>query len=323
MKTFSDEIKGKGPDARPSRVSPVDSDRVGDRPRGGDRMWLRRATVEHRRRRRRLRILAAFLASASAAGIGWGTLRSELFDTDSVIVRPEKSGSPRTTSDQVAAATKARGTALIDLDLQAMARRVEDLPWVDRASVRRSWPGTVEVVFTERIPVASVEVRGSISRLLVDNTGRILGTATPSDDKLPRLLRLEGKFEVGSILDSRSQDLLAAAAAIPDPMGASVVGVGLVEGPGGGVVLRLRPQGLVLLGDVSDLAQKMVAAAAVFAQVDLTDLNTIDVRVAVSPVVSRDNTVEQCLAADRALCGDERALTQRSPITKVSTEITG
>jgi cell division protein FtsQ len=46
-----------------------------------------------------------------------------------------------------------RGNFLL-LDLESIRRRVETLPWVHRAAVRRSWPRDIAVQFTEQQPVA-------------------------------------------------------------------------------------------------------------------------------------------------------------------------
>lgn len=41
------------------------------------------------------------------------------------------------------------------LDLDAVRAEVESLPWIARAAVRREWPGTLRVEFTEEVPVAT------------------------------------------------------------------------------------------------------------------------------------------------------------------------
>lgn len=46
-----------------------------------------------------------------------------------------------------------RGNFLL-LDLESIRRRVETIPWVHRAAVRRSWPRDITVQYTEQQPVA-------------------------------------------------------------------------------------------------------------------------------------------------------------------------
>jgi len=43
----------------------------------------------------------------------------------------------------------------LELDLDAVRADVEALPWVARVAVRREWPGTLRVEFTEEVAVAS------------------------------------------------------------------------------------------------------------------------------------------------------------------------
>lgn len=43
---------------------------------------------------------------------------------------------------------------LLDIDLDAVQRRVQTLSWVSSATVARRWPGTIEVTVVERIPLA-------------------------------------------------------------------------------------------------------------------------------------------------------------------------
>ena len=66
------------------------------------------------------------------------------------------------------------GQALLFVDTGAVARRVEQLPWVEHARVRRDFPGTVSIAVTEYVPAAYVRVTGG-KLALVASSGRVIG----------------------------------------------------------------------------------------------------------------------------------------------------
>jgi cell division protein FtsQ len=47
-----------------------------------------------------------------------------------------------------------RGAPILAFDPYAAKAELEQLPWVRRAEVRRQWPGALEVVLTEHVPLA-------------------------------------------------------------------------------------------------------------------------------------------------------------------------
>lgn len=91
-----------------------------------------------------------------------------------------------TQSQVLAAADVPHGRPLARLDTAAIQRRVETLPAVAVADVSTSWPGTVEITVTERVPVAFVQV-GSDYRL-VDSHGQLYDERTHRPAALPLLV---------------------------------------------------------------------------------------------------------------------------------------
>lgn len=78
----------------------------------------------------------------------------------------------------------------LQLDLDAVRADVEALPWVARAAVRREWPGTLRIDFSEAEPVAIW--RG---RVLLDADGVAFAPFDPAvaaDAALPALAGPEG-----------------------------------------------------------------------------------------------------------------------------------
>ena len=45
---------------------------------------------------------------------------------------------------------RVRGACLVSIDLASVQRAIEELPWVDTASVQRAWPRGLQVVVTEQ-----------------------------------------------------------------------------------------------------------------------------------------------------------------------------
>jgi cell division protein FtsQ len=101
-------------------------------------------------------------------------------------------GTPTLTSAQVTqvrtAAAISRGTALIRLDTGAVRKRVEKLPDVASAAVTVSYPSTVRIKVTERVPVGYLANTGTggSSFVLVDASGAQYREVAAAPAGLPR-----------------------------------------------------------------------------------------------------------------------------------------
>jgi cell division protein FtsQ len=71
-------------------------------------------------------------------------------------------------------------------DSDAVLKRIERIPWIDKVQMTRVYPGTLDIVVRERTP-AFIWTRGN-ENYLVDATGRVLGP-TPAANRweLPRV----------------------------------------------------------------------------------------------------------------------------------------
>lgn len=117
--------------------------------------------------------LAVAAAVMLAVGIGIA-LRSSWFDARDVQV----SGQAHLSRAYVVRRSGVNGsTNAIWLDEGAVERRLEQDPWIERASVSTSFPWTVHITVTERIPVA-IARQGS-SELMIAGDGTPLGLAAP------------------------------------------------------------------------------------------------------------------------------------------------
>ena len=246
---------------------------------------IRRRRVEVRRQegRRRLRVLVGITAVAATGCGGWVATDSPLLDLDRVVV---EGGAHTPPAEARLASGLRRGAPLVEVDEEAAARGVERLPWVERATVRRLWPGEVRILLVERRPVAVItSVSGRPA--LVDATGRVLAEVDAPPPELTLLTGLAPAGPPGSTLVPDAVAALSVAVALPDELRARTAGVAPDGGARGEVEIRLTPEGSARLGPPVDLERKFDALRAVLAQVDLRNLAVIDVRRPENPVLTR------------------------------------
>jgi len=254
------------------RARPIDLD---------PRFRRRRIEVRRREGRRRLMVIGGILAVAGSAGVGWGALRSPLLDVDRVRV----TGAVRTPVAEVLAASGVRpGMALVDVDAETAATTAARLPWVLRVRVIRDWPASVSVQVTEREPVAVARV-GDRSWALIDGDGRVLDSVAEPPPGLPTVSAGSPVGPSGTRLDPAWAPVLSVATSAPSQLRGRLSAV--VEAEGGGVELRLAPDGVVRFGPPEQVGEKFTAVATVLAQVDTDDLAVLDVRIPRSPVLTR------------------------------------
>jgi cell division protein FtsQ len=243
---------------------------------------IRRRRVEVRRSegRRRLRLLVLALVVAGLTAGGWLVLHSPLL----AVARIDVEGATRTGRASVVSSSGIeRGAPMLQVDQAGAGRRIEALPWVSRAEVRRSWPKRVSITVVERHPSA-VSRTDSGNWALIDGTGRVLDWLASAP---PELLLLEGVGPVpqpGSALEGAAGPLRVVAALTP-PLASRATAVVAVQG--GDVEVKLNPRGTVRLGTPDNLPAKVRAAETVLAQVDVHNLDALDVRLPSSPVLTR------------------------------------
>ena len=239
------------------------------------RLQARRIEVARGQGRRRLRWVVAGVVVAALLVGAFALTQSPVLDVDRIEVR----GASQTEHDAARRASGvARGNAMVALDAPAVERRLEALPWVERATVSRSWPGTVEIVLVERTPVAVVGT--GASAVQVDRDGRALGPAT--DDDLPVLSG--DPVAVGSRLPETQRWVVATVADLPAALRTEVAAASATPS---GIRLTLVDDIEVRWGDRSQPTAKADAVQVLLEQADRSTIATIDVSVPRAATVTR------------------------------------
>lgn len=259
------------------------------------RIRARRVAVLRAEGRRRLRFVLGALGVVAVCVGAWGLSRTSLLDLDHVRVEGIRTGS---VAEVDAAVGVAFGAALMDVDTSAIATRVEALPWVQTADVRRDWPGTLRIDVVERVPVAVIPA-GPGSVATVDSSSVVIGVqpiaAAPS---LP-LIDTELSVAPGEMQLSATAGL-ALVASIPDDLAPWVEGVHVEEGTPTTLVADLLGSATADFGDTALLGDKVASLRAVLAGVELACIARIDVSVADLPTVTPDPACEGRTPADDA-----------------------
>ncbi len=178
-------------------------------------MALRSESTRFTRRQwaRRLRSARPWLLTVGGVGLvalaGWVVFFSSWLATEQVDV----GGTHVVSSDEVRQAAEIDlGTPLVRVDLDAARERIEALPAVDSATVHRSWPHTIEITVTERVPLATVLRRGQW--LAMDDEG-VLFRPTPIRDAALPIVALSpsaddsARHEVASVVAALPNNLMA------------------------------------------------------------------------------------------------------------------
>lgn len=248
------------------------------------RVSARRSAVARAAGRRRLRMLIRTLVVVAIGAGVFAIVRSPLLDVDTLRVE----GATHTADAAVAEAAglKSGRTPMLTLDRVTLAQRVEELPWVARASVHRDWPATMVVRIIERVPVATVPVINGVALLDVD--GRILATATSAPPGLVAINVPARRRVPGARAEPTVQQALEVVVALPARLADQVRAV-VPAGEGSTVTfdLDLSNGVTVKLGPVSDVEAKLRATLAVLDSEKPPAGSLLDVRVPRSPTLKR------------------------------------
>jgi cell division protein FtsQ len=245
------------------------------------RIRARRIEVRRAEGRRRLRVLVVLVGLLTVVTALVIVVYSPMLDVERVDV----SGAA---PDQVAAIRTAagvsRGDALLRVDTGRVEARLEQLPWVEHASVSRDLPDTVDITVSIRHEIAWVAVpppkgtQGATTAALVDGTGRIVAGVLVAPAGLPQLVGLTTGGRPGTEVKHAAAAHVAAILPADLRNLASTLSVrhGLVTmGLGGGPEIRF--------GTADHLAAKGRTALAILGSLS-RPVPYVDVRVPSAPV---------------------------------------
>ena len=247
------------------------------------RIAQRRAAVDAAaqvRETRRRRFLWLGLGVAMTLVCGYLATRSELLDVD----RLEVTGADRTNTAEIIAAAGIRtGEPLVGLDLAGARTRIARLPWVEDVYSTRSWDGVVSFTVTERSAVAALAIPGAWA--VVEENGRVLSVGPSLAEGVTPILGLNVAQAVpGDWLNIDQRAAVAVAGALYEPVRSAVRAI---EVRPDGYALDLGGAGRVLLGDAGQMPAKVLAVHTFIERVDLSCMETLDVRAPGNPVLTR------------------------------------
>ncbi len=260
---------------RPTGVAPADASVEID-----PRIRERRVEVRRALGRRRLRVLCVAASIVVLAGLAMLTVYSPFLDVAHVRV----AGAHHVTAGEVRrAAHIGKRDALFFVDAKAAARRVESLPWVRSATVRRDFPDTVRIRVREYTPVAFVRSSGDV--VLIADDGRAIARVPAPPPGLMEIRNVRHAPAVRELLSPPEAG--AVVSQLPSELAPHVVALDV---GGEGLSLQLADDGTthggaIRLGNADDLAAKNAAALAVLAQRHDTPFAYIDVSTPSMPTV--------------------------------------
>jgi cell division protein FtsQ len=150
----------------------------------------------------------------------------------------------------------APGGPLISVDTAGIARRVAAVEGVAAVEVGRTWPHTVEVAVTERVPVALWQTREGL--LEVDATGLPFRRAAEPPPALPRLA-----FRGVAPGDAATAAALSVLRDLTEPLRGQVA---TVQVAGSQVTLQLVDRRSVRWGDPDRAAEKLAVLGPLLTQ---------------------------------------------------------
>lgn len=177
----------------------------------------------------------------------------------------------------------ARDQSMWFQSVHAIARRIEAIPYIETASVRRLPPASILIVVRERTPLAVVQ--SGADAALVDRGLRVLQAATGAETLpvflvKPGLTLTPGTFLTESRIVTLRDDYESMLVAHVNPQELELDRFG-------GLVATMRGGIRVLLGDENDFEKKVALVDPILSQVvtNQRQVAAIDLRAPAAPVI--------------------------------------
>jgi len=164
----------------------------------------------------------------------------------------------------------------------AIARRIEAIPYIDRAWIHRRPPATVTIVVRERVAYSTVQADGQ--RALIDHDLRVL-TTDPADQKSPVFILKDSLTLIPGIFLKNPH--VAALRNDNDALTASHITIATLAFDPYDQLVATLPNGIkLLLGDDNDLQKKIPLIKPILTQLAHgKPFSAVDLRSASTPVV--------------------------------------
>jgi cell division protein FtsQ len=251
----------------------VDPSPVSPSPSMDPRLRRRRQAVERAAGRRRV-VLFLGIAGVVVLLVGaLAVLASPIFAVRDFDV----TGAVYTTQDELQPILDAaKGKAILTLDTDEIARQLQQLPWVRRASVQTGFPHTLHVQISERIPAAAYVGSDRQWRVL-DLDGHVIAVI-PDGAQPAAYLPIDGQGpDLAAGTDAGATYRLAAELATSMPPELRNIVAAVLLKTSGELGLRLTSGTVVTFGPATDLRNKLATTIVLLRKFPPSTLASIDV----------------------------------------------
>jgi cell division protein FtsQ len=180
-----------------------------------------------------------------------------------------------TAADLVSLSQLHRGQTIFSVPATLVRRRLEQHPWVKQASVRRVFPHTIQLSVEERIVIAWAQHPDEDARVAVAEGGVIVGRDEVVTSSLELIGAETSGWERGDrIHDPRVGELIVALSDNECWLAVRSMDVTDLHS----IELILENDARVLLGDMAETQNRLVALDALCREIEIDGYELIDVR---------------------------------------------